>query len=801
MLKNYLITALRSLVRNRFFSLLNITGLAVGMAICMGIIMLVADQFTYDRHNVLGDRIFRINTLNVNDDGIVTDSKMNAASPMPLRGELMENYTGIEKVVRLKRGFGNGWIELENQNVNIPLAGFYADPEVLEVFGYELQHGEAATALQEPYSVVLTRKAADKLFKNENPTGQTIAMGELGIFTVTGVLKETPHKSHIVFEALASMATVKDEEVMSDWTTYWEGWTYALMMPDQPVDVLQQHLDKIYQQHIGTITNPGIRKMKFTTQSILKITPSAITNNSIGPVFPWVILYFLGGLALVILLTSCFNFTNLSIARSITRSREIGVRKVTGASRFQIFIQFLSESMVVALVALVFAVVLLLLLKPMVLQLNFARIFRWDLASGPVVYAIFFAFALVVGIIAGFFPAVVLSAFRPVTVLKGAANLKLFSRMGLRKALITSQFTLSLFFILSVIVIHSQLSLFLSKDHGFNMDSNIFVRLNNTSSQQLKNELMKYPNITGVAAASHVPAAASSHSGRFKKQLDDLEWITFGTFRVDEDYLSNMQVELVAGNFFRPEAAETNRQSIVINENAVTAFNLGSVHDALGQQLISYSDSSKRTIIGVVKDYNHHDLTRDISPMALLYNPDAFSLVQVAYDGSYEQAVASIEAAWTAVNPDLKIDYKEVGTEIRQYYEIVFGDLAKVLGVLAFLAILISCLGLLGMATYTTESRLREISIRKVLGSSGMELVVLLSKGFVMTLVMAIAMGVPAAWFINNLWLELIAYHTSLNLGMIGLGVLVLLLFGVLTIGSQTIRATYVKPVDNLRGE
>jgi putative ABC transport system permease protein len=799
MLKNYLKTSFRSLVRNKFFSTINIVGLAVSMSICMGVIMLVADQMSYDRYNTKRDRIFRITTKHVNSDGTIENTGTNSASPMPLRQELLENYTGIEQVVRLKRGFGNSWIELENQNVNIPLAGFYADAEVLQFFEYELQYGDANTALKEPYSLVLTRQAANKLFKDENPLGQTISVGDLGTYTVTGVLKETQRKSHIVFEALASMATINDRYVMNDWTNYWEGWTYALLEEKHSADAFQQSLNTAYEKNVAIITDPGAVKMKFFTQSLMDITPGNVMNNSIGPVLLWPIIYFLAGLALVILLTSCFNFTNLSIARSLTRSREIGVRKVTGASRWQIFVQFLSESMMVSVIALVIAVALLLVVKPLVLQLNFARIFRWDLHADTLVYTVFVMFALVVGILAGLFPAVVLSGFQPVKVLKGVANMKLFSRMGLRKALLVSQFTLSLFFILSVIVVYDQLSLFMHKDHGFNIESNILIRLNNTSAENLKTELVKYSNITSVSASSHIPAAGQAHSSGFKTRLDDPEWINVGRFDVDEDYLHNMNIELIAGEFFKAASGEANTNFVVINQKAAKAFNFNTPYDALGQELIADYDSSRTTIIGVIQDYNHRDLTREISPLALFYNPDGFNLVQVAYVGSYENATAAIEKAWAAINPDLKVDYKPVDREIRQFYEIVFGDLAKILGVIASLAIMISCLGLLGMATYTTETRMKEISIRKILGSSGIQLVLLLSKGFVAILGIAIAIGVPASYLINNLWLELIAYHTTLNFTMIIAGVSILILFGILTIGSQTIRATYVNPVDNLK--
>lgn len=804
MFRNYIKTTVRNLLRHKFFSAINIFGLALGMSVCMCVIMLVADQINYDRHNSKRDRIYRINTHEVNQNGVITDRQPNSGSPLTVRQELLEKYTGIEQSVRIMRGFGNGWLELENQNVNIPLAGFFADAEVLNFFEYELQYGDAATALKEPYSVVLTRQAANKLFKDENPLGQTITVGDIGTYTITGVLKETKTKSHIVFEALASISTVNSlpsKNILTEWTNYWNGWTYILIDGSQSRESVQVNLDKIYAQHIGSLTDPNAYRMKFSLQELMSITPGPLTNNPIGPILPWFFIYFLGGLGLVILLTSCFNFTNLSIARSLTRAREIGIRKVTGAARWQVFVQFLSESIIIAFIALALGFVFLILLKPIILQLNFARMFRWDLESNTLVIASFVVFAIVVGFLAGFFPAVVLSGFQPVKVLKGFGNMKLFSRMGLRKTLLVAQFTLSLFFILSALVLYKQFNLFMGQSHGFNMENNIAVRLNNTSAQNLKNELARYNNITHVTATSHVPSAGVSYGTTLKRTLSDPEAIQLDYFVVDEEYLTNMNVNLLAGRFFKAGADSINKEYIVINEQAVTKFNFSSPQEAIGQELLQDRDSLKRTIIGVVSGYNHRDLTRQISPMALLYDQGRFSVLQVSYLGSYPQAAAAIEKAWTAVNPNLKIDYKSVDSEVKKFYEIIFGDLVSVLTVIASLAIFISCLGLLGMATYTLETRIKEISIRKVLGSDNGALVVLLSKGFIVLLIISVVIAVPLAYLANNLWLELIAYHTAFDANVIIIGVLILIVFAVITIGSQTIRAIFVNPVENLKGE
>jgi len=813
MFRNYLKTAVRSLFRHRFFSFINIFGLAVAMALSLCIIMLVADQMLYDRYNTKADRIYRINSIPLGHNG--EEWSEQSTSAMPLRGALLNDYTGVEKAVRIKRGFGNMWLEIV-QNVNIPVAGYYADPEILDMFEYELEYGDPATALVEPYSVVLTKATARKLFKQENPVGESFKVGKEGPYKVTGVMKEMKFKTHIAFDALASMSTVKSlmtktlnqgfdgplKDDSENWYALWTGWVYVQLEKDKKIEEIQPHLDEIARKNNEGITNPNVQTgVKFVPQNLLSITPGHVINNAIGPILPWFIVYFLAGLAGVVLLTSCFNFTNLSIARSLTRAREIGVRKVTGAARWQIFAQFLSESVMVSLFAFLTALILLVVLKPLMLQLSFARMLRWDLEINSTVGLTFLAFAMLVGILAGFFPAVVLSGFKPVTVLKSLGTMKLFSGIRLRKTLLVSQFTFSLIFIISVVVVFNQLQLFLRADHGFKMEKRMVVSLNESDHQALKNELAKSSRIESITAVSHIPAAGISFSGDYKRNPDEKDWTDVNYFSVDEDYLTCMELSLKAGRFFDPAHGTSNKNFIVINEAAVGIFHFESPEEAIGQELYHREDSSQLVIIGVVKNYNHEMLMEKLTPMALIYHPDEFRSLQIKYNCTFDQAGAEIEAAWARVNPSLKVDYKDLYAEVHKMYDILFGDLVSVLSVIAILAILISCLGLLGMATYTTETRIREISIRKVLGSSNSALVYLLSKGFFSILLISILIAVPAAYFINNLWLEQLAYHVSVDAITILIGVLALILIGTLTIGSQTWRAAFINPVDNLKSE
>ncbi|HEU5291221.1 MAG TPA: ABC transporter permease [Cyclobacteriaceae bacterium] len=809
MLKNYILVALRTIRKHRIFSFINIFGLAVAMSICMGIIMLVADQMMVDRHNPNSNKIYRITSIPYDRERNGIPGNEFSTTSLPIRDELLNNYTGVEKAVRLVRGFGNNWMELEpNHDVNIPVSGFFADPEVLEVFNHELLYGDPATALVEPYSVVLTQKTAEKLFKTENPVGESIKVGKLGTYKITGVIKETENRSHIVGDAFASMATMKSlvtSNVLSNdldnWHNWYVGWVYLLLEDGTTADDIKPHLEKISKAHYANLQPPHTSVLKYDLQNLLDIVPGRMMNNPIGPFMPWFIIYFLSGIAGIILITSCFNFTNLSIARSLNRAREIGVRKVTGASRFQLFTQFLSESVIISLFALVLAVVIIYMLRPFIVDLAFARFLKWDLSANYVVYGVFVVLAFIVGIIAGLFPASVLSGFQPVKVLKDLGNTKLMSKVGLRKTLLVAQFSLSMIFILTVIVLNNQMNLFLHNDNGFTTTDKLVIQKGDGSVETLKTELLKQPNVKSVSAVSHLPMIGVSYGEGFKKTLEDKEWSNMNYFSVDEGYLENMGLTLVAGKFFSTEAGASNKNFIVINEEAVLAAHLASPTEAIGQTLIMQGDSSERQVIGVVKGYHHEILESDLGPLALIYNPDEFKLIQVAYTGDFKQATKSVENAWSRVYPGLKTEIKDFKAELGVLYDIIFGTLIKVLGFVASLAIIISCLGLLGMATYTIETRKKEIAVRKILGSSDRSLIYILSKGYVSILLIALMISIPVAYFMNTFWLQNLAVHVTVDVWTILAGIAILAFFGLFTIGSQTIQATRVNPVDNLKSE
>lgn len=806
MLRNYIKVALRNIVKHRTFSFINIFGLAVAMTVCMAIIMLVADQMMLDRHNPSAPHIYRVTTIPYWKDSNGQPGTESASTSLPIRDELLTKYTGVERAVRLLRGFGNSWLELEpNHDVNIPVSGYFADAEYLEMFNYKLQYGDVSTALVKPYSVVLTKAAAEKLFEKENPVGETLDVGKLGIYTVTGVIQETENRSHIVVEAYASMATVAGLETaglmqkqIDDWNNPFPGWVYIQLAPGKTVADVQTDLDKISVEHFGQSNEETV--FGFSLQNLLDIVPGPMLNNPIGPFMPWALIYFLSGLAGIILLTSCFNFTNLSIARSLTRAKEIGVRKVTGAVRYQLFGQFLSESIVIALFALVLSLLMIYALRPFIVDLAFARLLKWDLSANYVVYGVFLMFAVLVGTVAGLFPAGVLSGFQPINVLKNMSNTKLMSRVGLRKALLVVQFSLSMIFILTVMVLYNQVNLFLHHNNGFSTENKLIVQKGNTSFDILKPELEKHTNIRSVSAASHIPMAGVVR-GTDMKRVDAADWSSLTYYAVDADYLENMNLTLVAGKFFVPEAGTSNENYVILNEEAVKWYQFESAADAIGETLILQSDSTEKIIMGVVKNYYHELFSDRLKPLGLFYNSNEFSILQIQYTGSLADAEATVKKVWAGVNPGLNVEVKDFEKEMGLMYDILFGTLLKVLGFVSGLAITISCLGLLGMATYTIETRKKEIAVRKILGGSNQSLIYILSKGYLAVLVMAMMISIPVAYWMNTLWLEMFAVHVTVDVFTISVSILILGFFGLFTIGSQTLQAAYLNPVDNLKDE
>ena len=797
---NYLKVGIRNLLKNKTFSLINILGLATSMSVCIVIIMLVADQLSYDRHNTKRESIYRINTERNNTSDLVN---VFATSPLPLAEKLTQEYSGVKNATRIRKGFGNNWVGFDN-DINIPIGGFFVDPNFLDIFEYQLEYGNSATALTEPNSVVLTKKAAKKLYEKENPVGEIIKVGEMGEYKVTGILKDFGTKSHIKFEALASISTVKNLEIdstlspaLNSWRNSTSGWVYIELNEGTSPSEVKKNLATINNEIYASMED---RNYRFLLQNISNITPGPLLGNQIGPGLPNIFIYFLVGLAMIIMLSACFNYTNLTIARSLTRAKEIGIRKVSGAYKYQIFSQFISEAVIISVIALVLSLLILVVLKPAFYQLSFAQLLQWDLNASPIVYITCIVFSVFVGLIAGVLPALLLSSFEPIKVLTSLSGIKLFSKIGMRKALLVIQFTMSLIFIISTSLVYKQLNYMVNADYGFSKHNMINVQLGDTNHEVLKSELLKFTSIENIALASHIPAAGTTYGEGIKVNPQGEE-IDLSYFAVDEGYIDNLQLDLIAGRNFKAGATVEQENQVIVNYKTIEKLKFGTPQEAIGK-VFFLNDTVQIEIIGVVADYNHQTMMQNIAPMALKYLPEEYSHIQVRYgEGKREAAVADIKTSWEKVNPEKKIDYRGFDETLSEFYDFIFGDLVSIVGLFSFIAIMVACLGLLGMATFTTETRLKEVSIRKVLGASEKNIILLLSRSFMMLLGIAILIALPTSYFLNSFWLDMIAYRIDMSFSTIALSTLTILVLGVLTIGSQTIKAATLNSADTLKME
>ena len=773
----------------------------MGMSVCLFLIMLIADQKNNDRYNSNRDSIYRITHTRLNDGEFISDF---ATAPLPLAEKLISEYDDVDYVVRIRRGFGTDWIGIE-QDVNIPIGGFFVDPKFIDLFQLEMLSGDPNTALIKPNSVVLKEKTAEKLYGNTDVIGKIITVGELGDYIVTGVLKDNNEQSHIKFEALASLSSLtqleEQDSTLSPTVHYWKnrssGYVYVQLKEGVTVATVEDHLEAINKEVYIDMED---YQHKFDLQALTKISPGPLLSNEIGPFLPLIFVYFLSALAFVVMLSASFNYMNLSIARALTRAKEVGIRKVSGATKQQLIFQFLTEAILLSLAALLISHVIMFLLKPAFTQLHFAQLLQWKLRQDAEVFLYSVLFSLAIGFLAGIIPAMTLSSFQPSKVLKDLSSIKLFSKLGLRKFLIVAQFSLSLIFIISASLVFNQLKSMVSADFGFKTADIINVQLSQTSYKQLRTELEKYPQVINVTAATHIPASGSTWSTNLKKKLEDDIEIEMPYFYVDENYISSLDLKLLAGTNFEQLKVEANE--IIINEKAVEEFDLSTPREAIGQYLIDMDDSASLKIVGVVKDYHHQMLIMDMNPMMLKYNPEHTNIAQVTFlPGKSKEGEAIIEKAYAEVNPGLVVDYEAFGDQLTFYYNLLFGDIVTVVGIATVLALIIACLGLLGMATYTIETKTKEVGIRKVLGATSQQLIVQLSKGFMGILLLSIVIALPIAYFLNNLWLQEFAFRVSITFGVLAFGVLILVILGLLTIGSQTYRATIINPVDHLRNE
>ena len=811
MFKNYLKIAFRNFARNKVFSFINIFGLAVGLATCLLLLLYIFDESSFDKHHKDGDRIFRIASE--------SDKRIGwAAVPAPVAWSVRNNFPEVEQVTRLLTfpDIDKMVLKYEDHSEHkqfLEPNGYYVDSTFFEIFTYDFIYGNAATALSQENSIVISDELALKFFGNENPIGKFLTVNTpLGDFnyTVSGVFNKSRYKSHIPANFFLSM----HNNDMGKWVEKQRSWafnnvffTYVKLKRDASSGSFEKKLKKFFYEQAGKdLKASGIKKSLFI-QPMPDIYLHSSLQNEIAANGNIAYLYILGSIAVFILLIACINFMNLSTARSEKRAREVGVRKVVGAGRVSLIRQFLGESILMSLMALLLALTIASLLLPVFNGLTQKDM---QMTDGPRLWLWGIVLSLLTGLLAGLYPAFYLSAFRPVSVLKGKIRNSL-SSSAIRKGLVVFQFTISISLVLAAIVIWQQLDLFKNQQLGFNKVRQIVLPLqsgfNNSESNYtlLRDELLKNPQIKSVACGSTYPGVPNVSDALFYgegKTVSDVNDVQLAA--VDGSYFETLGIKLLSGRTFYRDSKVVDTTGIILNESAVQKFGY-TIDNAIGKKIASelLNKHFSMQIIGVVRNFNFESLHDSIKPFgftnAFFANKYSYVIANVK-TSDYALLLANMEKSWKKAIPQSPFNYSFLDQDFQRNYE-KEQLTSRIVIYFTVIAILIACLGLLGLAAFSAEQRTKEIGIRKVLGASVWSVTALLSKEFIRLVVVSIIIATPLSWYIMHKWLENFAYRVQLSWWMFGAAGALAVLIALITVIFQAVKAALANPVKNLRTE
>ncbi len=799
MLRNYILVALRNILRNKTVSFINIFGLAVSMTVCLLLILIVADQFSYDNYHTDEDKIYRV----ITDREKQSDGTWSTATvPFPLAATLKEQQ-GVENLALVKKNFEG---TAKWQQSEIPFQGLFANNEFFNIFHFPMAKGNPFEALTLPNGLVLTDELAVKLFGKEDPMGQSIEVEDMGEFVVTGVLEPLPGKTHLEFEALASVNVLpvleKEDKLrtpLTDWNNIYDNYIYIKASDDFQEEDLTAFLSNAATDNYEA---EGDFSYTFMLQPLSNITLGPLLSNNIGFGLPAIIIYFLMGLALVVLVSACFNYANLTTARALNRAKEIGVRKVIGANKKHIIAQFLMEAIIISLVAFAFAALMVEFLLPGLNNMfsSLGAPIRFDKTN--LLYLFYVGFAAFTGILAGIVPALFFSSTNALLALKKSINLESlgkrigFARFSVRKFLVVVQFAFSIFFVVTILTIYRQMNMVMTTDHGFKTENILNVKLDGMPYETIRNEFNSIANVQSVAATSYMPALGTNNG--FEVDLPNEEEPLFmNSLSVDHEYVNSLEIKLLAGRNFPENSAEEER-FILINERAVERIGWAGPEEAIGQ-LLTVKDKQLE-VIGVLKDFHYERMDEKIGPFALRNLPASMKTMIVTINQDQaKETIAQLQAAW-AKHTNRPFTYSYFEDDLR----ISYGHYAAILAILGYVTLIVvslACLGLLGMVIFHIQNKTKEIGIRKTLGAEAWDITMTVSKSFIILIGISYLMAGPLAWFVNTSWLEMNAYKIDFGIGTIALGFVMVLFIVVLTIGSQVYKALKINPVDSLKSE
>jgi len=782
MFQNYLKIGLRNIKKHKIHSLINVSGLAVGMACSIIVLLLIQDDLSYDKFHDNPEKICRVIT-GMYDKG---QTRRFRSTPAPLGPALENAFSGIANVSRIRYA-GKSVIKYGNKSFYENEICF-AEPSFFEIFNFPFISGDPKTALAGPASVVITEEIAQKYFNEENPVGKIITFDNKIDFTVSGVIKDVPLNSSIRFQILFPLKYYFTNIREARWDSY-SCATYVLLQKDETIDRINELLPEWAKSYTGETVN-------FYFQPLTDVHLYAISGD--GAI---IYLVILSAITVLVILIGCINFINLSTGRSITRGLEIGLRKVMGANRKDIIRQCLGESTLIAGLSLIFALLLAYLAVPY-LNIMSGKELSLNFIKNPSLIIGCIGITLITGIIAGGYPAFFLSSFQPVKVLKStlmAGPRKLL----MRRILVITQFAVTIIFLISTTVMNKQIFYLLNKDVGFDKQHMIILPVKETNTLKynaLKNELLTNTNIVNVTAGSTYPLGPSSReSERIDWEGKDPEMaLPMYFISVDDNYLETYGMEIVEGRNFS-QTFSTDTSNYILNETAVEAMGLES---PIGKQFSLYGRTGK--IIGIVKDFNFHIMTIKIRPLILRMMPVRYSnyiFVKTSqHTSGTQEIIPDIKNAWTKHNPAYPFEYEFLADKVDKENR----DGAKIpliLRYITFFAIYNSCLGLFGLISLLTEQQTKEIAIRKVLGATIPGIVSHLSKELMKLVFLASITAIPAAWFISKMFLESFAYRTNISwtIYVVSAGVVIAVAF--ISVSFRVIKAAVSNPVHSLRYE
>ncbi|MGD9345817.1 MAG: ABC transporter permease [Candidatus Aminicenantes bacterium] len=793
MVKNYLKITIRNIKKHKGYSFINISGLAVGMACCILILLWVKDELSYDRFHENVDTIYRVTEHQYNSSG---DYFPVAVTPWPLAEALKNDFPEVIESTRLRILAGLLVSYKEKKFYERDLVA--ADPSFLKMFSFPLLEGDRTTALTEPNTILITEDAAGRYFGTEDPIGKILTFHNTYDFKVTGVLEDVPHNSHIQFDFLLPFESTLRE---FGWTDSWGTNNYTTYI---------QIADNASLQHISAKISEYLKKINEQTRTKLVLQPltdihlhSDYAIDLYGHTENTAIyVYAFSAIALFVLLIACINFMNLSTARSEKRSKEVGLRKVVGASRLNIISQFYGESLFLTLISFVSAIVLVYLLLPVFNNVS-GKLLAFDSMREPVILIGLIGLMLITGIVSGSYPALVQSSFKPVDSIKGIVR-KASSRPGkslFRRTLVVTQFTLSIMLIVGTLIVHKQIHYMLGKKLGYEKESMVyFVKRANVRSQYdaFKSELLSDPNITGVTASSDVPTYTVHSTSAFSWEGKDPETnFLIHQFSVDYNYIKTFNMNIIAGRDFSKDfPVDASTQSFIVNETAVKAMAL---ENPIGSKFMLYRNSGQ--IVGVVADFHFKSLQKEIEPLVLRIEPQRDSYVFVKFkSGKAKEVIASVTKVYNQFNPDFPLRYTFLDEEVERLYNSE-QKTKTIFNYFTFVAIFIASLGLFGLASYMAQQKTKEIGIRKVLGASILNIVTNLSREFVFLVCVANAIAWPLAYLAMNEWLHNFAYRIKMDPFLFIYAGLVSTLLALLTVSYHTIKSALVNPVNSIRYE